>query len=447
MKIASADIQFFTEYSQRRHERDQAFVDARVATTRNDNNQSLPNQKTTRNLQLEQRVSLNSNQSASTYSSSQIRAQGEQALTTVTTQKAVNSVLSRFYSQSVRLSQTELLAGSRASLPGRETSSDVSLRSGEYYEFQSQQQLGFVARGTINTEDGREIAFEFYAKAQQDFSYQSGSGRYAEQITRRTDPLVINLEGDFNHLSSAAFQFDLNNDGEQEELAFAGRGSGFLVLDKNQDGRINNGSELFGPETGNGFSELAAYDDDGNGFIDAGDAVYDRLQVWTKDSEGNDQLRSLKEVDVAAIGVESGYSPFAITDDYNNALGQAQRTGIFVRESGAVGSVQQLDLYDRDPEREQKLGEEFDQGERLMEQQRSEQTPGADGAGASFDLEGLKNAMTRLDTITGNLLQRQDELAKLEDDEAPKSLLAQIVESLEQETLKRQQAQEDESNK
>ncbi|MDA3847001.1 MAG: hypothetical protein PF505_10755 [Vallitaleaceae bacterium] len=59
--------------------------------------------------------------------------------------------------------------------------------------------------------------------------------------------------------------FDITSSGNPTQMSFVKSGSGFLSIDKNQDGIINDGTELFGPATGNGFLELAAFDDDENG--------------------------------------------------------------------------------------------------------------------------------------------------------------------------------------
>jgi hypothetical protein len=48
---------------------------------------------------------------------------------------------------------------------------------------------------------------------------------------------------------------------------------------KIKDGRVNDGRELFGPRTGDGFAELAAYDDDGNNWIDENDGIHDNLSI------------------------------------------------------------------------------------------------------------------------------------------------------------------------
>ncbi len=78
-------------------------------------------------------------------------------------------------------------------------------------------------------------------------------------------------------------------------------GSGFLGLDSNNNGRIDNGKELFGTQSGDGFADLARYDSDGNGWIDEGDPVYARLKVWLKDASGADKVISLADAGVGAI--------------------------------------------------------------------------------------------------------------------------------------------------
>ena len=241
---------------------------------------------------------------------------------------------------------------------------------------------------------------------------------YAAQVTRKTDPLVINLQGDFNHLANTAFEFDLDNDGDEETISFAGAGSGFLAIDRNNDGVINNGGELFGPSSGNGFAELAALDEDKNGFIDEGDSAFQELKVWLKDASGNDQLLTLADAKVAAIGVTSGQSQFQINDAYNNPQGSARQTGVFIAESGQVGSVQQIDLQERNPTAENRLKDQFDRGE---QQPQTEST--------NNDIDG---AMKKLNELSQALLDRQEHLLEHEKDEDAKSLIALIVEKLEE---------------
>lgn len=155
-----------------------------------------------------------------------------------------------------------------------------------------------------------------------------------------TDPLVINTSGTVN-LSANRVAFDLDSDDELEMIASLGGNSAYLALDKNADGVINNGRELFGPQTGNGFEELAAYDQDNNGFIDAGDDVFSSLMAF---SPSRQSLEKLSDLGITAIYLGAIESPFRLTDSNNNTLGQIRSTSFTVNEQGLANSIQQLDL-------------------------------------------------------------------------------------------------------
>ena len=138
--------------------------------------------------------------------------------------------------------------------------------------------------------------------------------------------------------------FDLDADGKEEEMSFVGKGSGFLALDKNGDGTINDGSELFGTQSGDGFKDLAAYDKDGNGWIDEADDIFKDLKVWTKDEEGNNKLLNLKEAGVGAIYLGSADTQFSLNNEQNKTNAVIRKTGIYLKESGEVGTVQHVDF-------------------------------------------------------------------------------------------------------
>src|SRR5690606_9346825 len=121
----------------------------------------------------------------------------------------------------------------------------------------------------------------------------------------------------------------------------------FLVFDRNGDGRANDGSELFGARTGDGFGELLALDSDGNGWIDSGDTVFGQLRVWMPDPthpDGPGRLRTLEEAGVGAIGLRSVESLFALRGGGNSDLGQVRSTGLYLSTAREVGTVQQIDL-------------------------------------------------------------------------------------------------------
>lgn len=202
----------------------------------------------------------------------------------------------------------------------------------------------FATDGIVRTADGREINFNLNLEMSRSFtSYYEEN--YTYTILDYTDPLVINLDSNMAELSDQKFFFDLDCDGEKEEISSLKSGSGFLALDLNYDGVINDGSELFGAKSGNGFADLARYDADGNGWIDENDAIWDKLLIWTKDENGHDKTYHLSEAGVGAICLENVQSEFslnAMADNHN--YGVIRRTGIFLYENGNVGTMQHLDL-------------------------------------------------------------------------------------------------------
>ncbi len=208
--------------------------------------------------------------------------------------------------------------------------------------YQENEETSIAASGIIRTEDGKEINFtlaldmEREFKSQETFNFRAGDALI--------DPLVINYSGKAADLTSTKFSFDLDSDGNNDNISFVKSGSGLLALDRNGDGEINNGKELFGPTTGNGFSELAEYDKDENMWIDENDEIYSKLRIWTKDAEGNDNLNTLKEKDVGAIYLDSIDSEFSLKDNNNQLNGQVAKTGLYISEKEEVGTVQQLDI-------------------------------------------------------------------------------------------------------
>ena len=201
----------------------------------------------------------------------------------------------------------------------------------------------FASKGLVQTADGRNIDFNVEVSMSRAFMNQIDTLEVQDYI--KTDPLMINLDTNIGSVSDQKFFFDLDSDGDEEQISFAGKGSGFLALDKNGDGKINDGSELFGTSSGDGFKDLAAYDEDGNGWIDENDSVFSKLKVWTKDENGNDYLIDLKKADVGAIYLSNADTQFSLKDDENNLNAEIKKTGIYLREStGAVGTLNHVDL-------------------------------------------------------------------------------------------------------
>lgn len=211
----------------------------------------------------------------------------------------------------------------------------------ETYSETEQTQL--AASGVIRTADGKEISFSLSLSMTRSYQETSSTSVRLGDARRTQDPLVVNFGGNAAQLSSQRFAFDLDADGRQENINFVAPGSGFLALDRNGDGRINDGSELFGGTTGDGFAELSRLDSDRNGWIDENDAAYEQLRVWTRDG-GGDRLATLREAGVGAISLAQVSTPFALKDANNQLLGQIRSSSVFLREDGKAGTIQQVDL-------------------------------------------------------------------------------------------------------
>lgn len=208
--------------------------------------------------------------------------------------------------------------------------------------FVETENTSFSTTGMVKTADGREISFHV------DVSMSRSFAQYTKETVQNVgafiDPLVINLNGNIAEVSDQKFYFDLDADGVEEEISRLSENSGYLALDLNEDGVINDGSELFGTKSGNGFADLAHYDEDGNGWIDENDAIWDKLKIWVQDEDGNSTLYSLKEQGVGAICLQNASTEFTQKNTDGQVNAAIRNTGIFLYENGSVGTIQHLDL-------------------------------------------------------------------------------------------------------
>jgi len=209
--------------------------------------------------------------------------------------------------------------------------------------YREDEALSFSSRGTVTTVDGRTIDFNLELNMSHTFEeYYREEG---VEIVRMCDPLVLNLDNSICNVSDQKFFFDLDADGEEEEISTLTGGNAFLALDKNNDGIVNDGSELFGTSSGDGFKDLSVYDLDNNGWIDEADEVYDRLKVWYKTEDGEDKLLNLKEANVGAIYLGHTNTDYTLRGIESQAVnGKIRSTGIFLYEDGVAGTISHLDI-------------------------------------------------------------------------------------------------------
>lgn len=217
------------------------------------------------------------------------------------------------------------------------------------YQYQEQvserEAVSFTANGAVKTADGRTLEFSVdFAASREFYTSTSLSARAGDAALQVQDPLTLNLGTAMASLGERNFKFDLDTDGQAETLSFVNPGSAFLALDRNGNQQVDNGSELFGPTTGNGFGELASFDSDGDGWIDENDGMYERLRLWAQDGAGNTQLLALGQAGVGAIYLGHVTTPYRLVTPDGQAGGQLARSGVYLKNDGTAGTVQHLDL-------------------------------------------------------------------------------------------------------
>lgn len=205
-------------------------------------------------------------------------------------------------------------------------------------EIRTREWLIFEARGKVTTQDGAEIPIDIRLRLCDDRTRLTA---LAEDFRATlVDPLVINYASDSAQLSDKKFSFDIDADGTADSISMPVNGSAFLALDRNGDGIITDGSELFGVKSGNGFAELAELDDDHNGFIDEGDRVYEQLRLYTKNADGQDVVFTLREKGIQAISLDNIETMLRLPQN----TGLLRRTGYVIRSDKTATTVQHIDV-------------------------------------------------------------------------------------------------------
>lgn len=211
--------------------------------------------------------------------------------------------------------------------------------------YQEAESTRFAASGVVRTSDGQEIQFALRLEMQRSFRVESSTViRGGAAAVQQQDPLVINFDGTAAQLQEQRFAFDLDADGDTEQIAMLAGNRGYLALDRNANGRIDDGSELFGPASGQGFAELAQLDSDGNAWIDEADPAFAQLRVWMPQAEGGGSLKTLQEAGVGALYTPAARTPFELRDSQQQNLGTVRASSVYLKEDGSAGTVQHVDL-------------------------------------------------------------------------------------------------------
>lgn len=248
----------------------------------------------------------------------------------------------------VRWLQASDLQAPPATMTGTTAAPEAPQRAGyrveyDYHaEYSESESTTFAAEGVVRTADGRDIRFTLETSLSRSFSARENISLRAGDAVLK-DPLMLDFAGPAASLSDLRFAFDLDADGTKEQVPLSG-GRGMLAFDRNGNGRIDDGRELFGPTTGQGFEELAALDADGNGWLDEADPAFAHLRLWRPDASGVGTLQTMKDANAGAFWLGRVDTPFSLRGADNEVLGQMRASSVYLREDGTAGTVSQVDL-------------------------------------------------------------------------------------------------------
>lgn len=170
--------------------------------------------------------------------------------------------------------------------------------------------------------------------------------RFRNRVVGMLAPVILDLDGDGVELVSskkARARFDMDGDGAPDDTGWAGRGDGFLAIDRDGDGRISGPAELsfLGEKAGakSDIEALSALDSDRNGKIDSADVRFGELRVWS-DTNGNGitdagELKTLADHSIASISLSAAANRQSAKLGDNLILS----TGTFTRVDGSTGTL------------------------------------------------------------------------------------------------------------
>jgi hypothetical protein len=175
----------------------------------------------------------------------------------------------------------------------------------------------------------------------------------ARNIVIRSDPLVLDFDGDGLELSAASGNtlFDHNADGIKTGTGWARPDDGFLVRDLDGNGLIDTGRELFGVDTiksngalaTQGFDALKDLDSNNDGFITSADAAFGELKVWQDTNQDgisqSGELKTLSQLNITSIGVNGSTSGSQAGQIINNNLVALSATYTVGGQTRTVGAI------------------------------------------------------------------------------------------------------------
>lgn len=177
---------------------------------------------------------------------------------------------------------------------------------------------------------------------QLEFKFEfSASVTTTEAQVQQGDPIVFDLDNDGIELSNYqnGARFDLMATGRAQQTAFVNGGDAFLALDRNKDGSINSGLELFGEQHGakNGFEELRKFDVNGDGAINRNDAIFNELKLFKDNGNGLTEAGEL--LSLADAGIDEILLNYREADQKAAGGNRLTQIASYLRNDGSKGQV------------------------------------------------------------------------------------------------------------
>lgn len=194
---------------------------------------------------------------------------------------------------------------------------------------------------SLSTKQSNQASFQFQFQMEFRFEMSMEIQIGVQRLDQQQDPIVFDLDGDGIELTDVnnGVRFDITGTGKSVQTAWVRGGDALLAWDRNGNGQIDSGLELFGDQRGstNGFEELRKLDTNDDGFIGPEDTYFKELVLWRDNGDGissQEELFTLPQLGIERIAVN--YKNTNVIADGGNTITQKS---FFIRSDQTVGRV------------------------------------------------------------------------------------------------------------
>ena len=205
--------------------------------------------------------------------------------------------------------------------------------------FPNTNNININTSNTLSAQQNSSFQFQFQMEFRFEMSIEIQMG--VQRLDQQQDPIVFDLDGDGIELTDVnnGVRFDITGKGQTVQTAWVRGGDALLAWDRNGNGTIDSGLELFGDQRGasNGFEELRKLDTNSDGFIGPEDNKFTELVLWRDNGDGissKEEMFTLPQLGIERIALN--YKNINISADGNNTITQKS---FFIRSDNTVGRI------------------------------------------------------------------------------------------------------------